>query len=215
VGLVEGTIITPSPTGLDRQYVSAALATQTLNNFTMTGQILCKHLTASDNVQQFRICGVIVSNDGTTIRSPQLLTLVTAHGTITNLNTAYRNKSIAGSGGTYTPNVSVTAGDRLVLEVGWSHALGTTPEARAKWGVESTDLPIDETTTTDLSGWIEFSQTILFQTVFDYTGTTALQLGGSAITQYAAAVSGAKVRASAVRSPVLSGLRTRQLRNHE
>ena len=59
-------------------------------------------------------------------------------------------------------SVTAAAGDRIVVETGWSDLGGTTPEGQARYGapLSISDFAVNETTTTSLVGWAEFSTNI-------------------------------------------------------
>ena len=150
---------------LDRQYVSTRMAsgavfTSGVTTFSM--QLMTREYDVLDVVDQGIIGIRVMSEDGTTNQAT--LKAIGSYGpTSTFINNAtHRNKQYAAGvtvGATYT----TVFGDRLVVEVGYSNSLiGTTPQASAKWGQNATDLPADETQTTDGAGWIEFSNTIIF-----------------------------------------------------
>ncbi len=151
---------------LDRQYVSDPMAagnTWTSGVSTFAMQLMVREFANTDNVDR-GILGVrIVSQDGLTVRAT-LLAVANYGPTLEFINNAtMRNKTFADGdlvGATYT----TVDGDRLVVEIGYqSSVLNTTPQAAAKYGQNATDLPVNETQTTDGAGWIETSVTITFQ----------------------------------------------------
>jgi hypothetical protein len=86
------------------------------------------------------------------------------------LDTVATNRKIpagwSGAGVTLTQQVA-TAGDCLVISLG-ARAINTiaaalTPTIVGGSTQQASDLPEDETTTTDLMPWVEFSQDLLFQ----------------------------------------------------
>ena len=152
---------TAGQTALDRQYVSGKLqagAVFTSGNTTVKLQVMTREYANLDNSTS-RLCIKVASEDGGTIRATLLA--LGQYGPATEYvnNATHRNKTFA-DGDTVTASYTTVAGDRLVIEIGHSDAAGTTPEASCKWGENATDLPVNETQTTDGAGWVEFSNTI-------------------------------------------------------
>ncbi len=151
---------------LDRQYVSDPMAagnTWTSGVSTFAMQLMVREFATTDNVDR-GILGVrIVSQDGLTVRAT-LLVVANYGPTLEFINNAtMRNKTFA-DGDTVGATYTTVDGDRLVVEIGCqSSVLNTTPQAAAKYGQNATDLPVNETQTTDGAGWIETSVTITFQ----------------------------------------------------
>lgn len=151
---------------LDRQYVSQPLAAgQTFTTaLTVKMQILARQQPASTaNVDQPLLGVRIVDSAGTTVRATLFTvaewnTASVAFNVASRRNVSYATGQASNIGSPYT----TASGDRLVVEIGYTDSTGTTPEAEAKWGETGTDLPVDETTTADRPGWIEFSQAIAF-----------------------------------------------------
>jgi hypothetical protein len=149
-----------------RQYIRDPLAAQTISSAsTVQAQFQTLETDALDNL--FLTLKVYTVDSGGTFKSA-LLAVV---GKGTEPTTALRNTSFAatalnGSGG----NVTVAAGDYLVVEIG----LGGTPTATSgvqghngtiRWGcnASSGDLPVDETqAATTYRPWVEFSANLLF-----------------------------------------------------
>lgn len=147
----------------DRQYVSDPLAGAQTISGTVKGQLMVREFATTDNVDQISILLRVVSNDGTSVTCSAVLALgnYAVAGEFIN-NATLRNKKIA-DGDTIT-SCNANDGDRIVLEIGFSNTTsGTTPQAAAKWGENATELPEDETQTTDGAGWFEFSATLTFQ----------------------------------------------------
>ena len=147
---------------LDRQYVSDPLSAQTISG-TVKMQLMTREYAATDNVDGLWLVITVVSNDGSTVRGT-LLSLGNYATTAEFVNNAtHRNKT--GANGDTLTDVTAQDGDRIVVGVGYSPSGSTTtPEASGKWGENATDLPENETQTTDGAGWIEFSATLTFQT---------------------------------------------------
>ncbi len=171
---------------LDRQYVSLPLAAGSLTaGGTVKAQLMMREFATSDNVDYAMLFVWVVSGDGTTSRGAYLSGA--GYGTVGTefiSNTTLRNVKVATTAVTtsYTAAVTIQAGDRLVVEIGagLNTGLGTTPQFASKWGENATDLPENDTQTTDGAGWIEFSDTIVIgvsaingtaAAVFDQTGS--------------------------------------------
>ena len=123
-------------------------------------QIMVREYADTDNVAAIYLCVKVVSEDGSTVRGT-LLSLNYYAGVSEFINNAtHRNKK--GADGDSMSDVDAQDGDRIVVEIGYSDAAGTTPEASAKWGENADDLPENETQTADGAGWIEFSGDIAF-----------------------------------------------------
>jgi len=141
---------------LCRQYVSDQIGATTIDG-TVKCQIRCIE-SASNDAARSRLCIKVVSEDGSVVRGT--LFAVATYGPATNMSAAgLRNKTFA-DGDTVT-SVAAENGDRIVVEVGYSDASGTTPGATSSFGSSAaSDMPEDETTVTALNPWIEFSNTL-------------------------------------------------------
>ena len=142
---------------LDRQYVS-----EPINELTFAGtvkmQLRSSETLAACNTVS-RIGLRVVSGDGTVVRGTMLAVADYAGGTEL-ASAAVTNKTYAVAGTALT-RVDARAGDRIVLEVGYSDNVGVTPNGKSIYGSSAaSDLPEDETTTTNLNPWIEFSDNI-------------------------------------------------------
>jgi len=158
---------TPGQLALDRQFVSTRMDAGiifTSGVTTFSGQLMVREYAAGDNVANWLMGVRIVSENGTTVRA----TIRAATSNFQNAefinNATHRNQSLDLAGGAITTTGSYTTvlGDRLVVEIGYADTAGASPEASAKWGENATDLPVNNTQTTDGAGWIEFSNTITF-----------------------------------------------------
>jgi hypothetical protein len=174
---------TPGQQALDRQYISDGMAagivfTNAVTSFTM--QLMVREYAAADNVDRIVLAIRVLSNDGSTVRVV-LRNSSSSAGEFIN-NATHRNKSFNTAGAsTVSASYTTVAGDRLVIEIGYLDASGSSPEASAKWGENATDLPANETQTTDGAGWIEFSNTITFSSPTEVLpGFGALTLAGFA-----------------------------------
>jgi hypothetical protein len=180
---------TPGQDALDRQYVSTRLNAGivfTAGVTTYKGQLMTREYNNGDNVTGIRHCVKIVSEDGSTVRVELTgggLPTSSSAGEFIN-NATHRNKQIKDAT-VVTDSYTTVLGDRLVIELGYNDTSGATPEASAKWGENATDLPENETQTTDGAGWIEFSNTITFagesnNYELDFTAGTYLISGNAA-----------------------------------
>ncbi len=176
--LADGTQIgawtgTAGQKALDRQYVSNPLNGAQSVGGSIKGQLLVQEVANTDNVDQIISVVKVVSIDGGTLRGT-VLSSGSRGPTGEFRSTGFRNKIIAdGDGGSI---VAAQDGDRIVIEIGYSNSTaGTTPEAFARWGENASDLPENETQTTDGAGWIEFAGSLSFQA--DAAG--GLETGGT------------------------------------
>lgn len=147
-----------TPPALDRQYISDPISAQTISG-TFKMQLMTREYATADNVDQGWLKLYVVNNDGSSITGT-LLSLGN-YGTTGEFisNASHRNKIYAD--GDSLTSVTSNSGDRLVIEIGFKNSgAGTSPEASAKWGENATDLPENDTQTTNGAGWIEFSGTI-------------------------------------------------------
>lgn len=174
--IAAGTQLTVPSNGtaaLDRQYVSDPLNSQTISGTLNGCQLMVREYAGTDNVDTVLFNIYVVSNDGSTLRGSLAVRAVDANAEFIN-NATHRNKTVAPSGYALS-SLAVSAGDRLVVEIGYLVATGsgTSPEASGKWGENATDLPVNETQTTDGAPWIEFSHNFAFQS----TGNRRFQCG--------------------------------------
>jgi hypothetical protein len=150
---------TAGVTALDRQFVSPRMRAQTISG-TVKCQVQSLEVNIADNATS-HLTIYVVSADGSTVVGTLLA--IGQYGPATELNTAIRNKTYAD--GDTVSSVTCSAGDRLVVEVGYTDAAGTTPQAQSRWGAQSGlgDLAENETTTGSANPWIEFTTDILFE----------------------------------------------------
>lgn len=135
-------------------YISIPLSAQTIaNGSTFSLQMrFSKNATASTGLAQLylRLC----AEDGTNVREIGNATNATA------LTTTLTNRTITITLGA---NLTVLDGDRFILELGESYTAGTTAHTCSVSSVihpATTDLPVDNTTTTANLPWFESSQTL-------------------------------------------------------
>lgn len=151
-------------TQLDRQYVSRPMNSGiSFSAATVKLQLAAREFNNGDNSTS-RLLVKIVSEDGNTLR--QTLLALGQFGPATELinNATLRNKIFA-DGDTVAGTYTTVAGDRIVVEIGYADATGTTPEGQARYGAPTgtADHGENETETTSLVPWVEFSNTITFQ----------------------------------------------------
>ncbi len=154
---------------LDRQYVSTRMDAGVVWKgvaplTTVSMQLMCREYALSDNVSNLSTVIKVFSEDGLTERWLWKQCSYGAGNEMIN-NVTHQNKGgnhVGGQQNGSAVDYTTVLGDRLVVEIGYTDTAGTTPEASAKWGENATDLPVNETQTTDGAGWIEFSNTITF-----------------------------------------------------
>ena len=160
---------------VDRQYVSRPMAAGVVFTSGVTSvkaQLLAREAAADDNSTS-RMHVRIVSRDGRTNRATLLA--VGQYGPATELlETGFRNKTYA-DGDTVSASYTTVAGDRIVVEVGFSDAAGTSPNGAFRLGDNATDLAENETDTADGAAWVEFSNTVTFE-----SNVIEIRIGGTA-----------------------------------
>lgn len=144
-----------------RQYVSDPIDAQTISG-TVKGQILCLE---SNGLADFRRAIVIrvMSNDGLTVRGTLLSDYST---TATEFSSSASTNRFFPASGTAVSSVTSQSGDRIVIEIG-IRKTGSSPSTRSATFLlgdnGGSDLPEDETSTTSVNPWIEFSHNVVFQ----------------------------------------------------
>lgn len=140
-----------------QQYVSDPIEAQTIANQTIKWQILAKERAASCNMA---LCLVIRVFDitGQTVRTGGLSVsrAATEFDATTLTNRALSDTFV---------NVTALDGDRIVIEIGafGDPGGGSDHDSDLRIGdADATDLPEDETATTDNNPWIEFPNTLTF-----------------------------------------------------
>lgn len=153
--VVQGSTIswTSGQLALDRQFVGPMMrGGVTLTGATFTGIIRHRELADSDNVTT--LVGIrIVSADGATVRATLLP--VDHYGTGLEFTTTFEGRILANAEAlaAYT----TIPGDRLVVEVGYADASGTTPQGNAIFGSSAVaDMALTETIQ-GLNAWCEFT----------------------------------------------------------
>jgi hypothetical protein len=145
---------------LDRQYISQPLAREQVISGVCTGYLMVREFNTTDNVDRICCAMRLINNTGGT---KAIIIPFNAYGTTAEFvnSTTHRNKQIISNQSLTTATGSV--GDRLVLELGYTNTQGaTSPQASAKWGESGTDLPLNETQTTDGAGWFDITPNLVF-----------------------------------------------------
>ncbi len=180
---------TPEHMALDRQYISDPIVGGTISG-TAKGQLMVREHNNGDNVDKLICKAWVMKPDGT---SRGTLLAIAHYGTAGEFinNVSMRNCIIANGDG--LSSVDAIDGDRIVLEIGYQGTGTATPEASAKWGENATDLPENQTQTTDGAGWFEFSGTItiLHQGAGQSDGTSTVAGAGVVVKFGAVAAAGA------------------------
>lgn len=152
---------TPGSTPMDIckfQYISGPLEAQTITG-TVKGQIRVYEGEDDDDACRALVIRV-VSNDGATVRGTLLAHFPSSLES--EWATSATNRYFPPSGTSVT-SVDAQAGDRLLIEIGVRRFAANSGYHRYRMGDNaSSDLPEDETSTSDYNPWIEFSQTLDF-----------------------------------------------------
>lgn len=148
-------------TALDCSCITPGLAGAQTISGRISGQLMVREYATTNNVNRAIINAKVVSNDGNTIRGVLLAQGIYGPTLEFVNNATHRNKTlISGTAVVNVTTINAQDGDRIVFEIGWSNSTaGTTPQAGARWGggaYGSTNLPVNESTTTNLPGWIDF-----------------------------------------------------------
>jgi hypothetical protein len=150
----------------ERVYVSAPMAAGnvfTATTHTFSGELMTREWGITDNADRIYVLIKIVSEDGNTVRG----TIVNfgTYGTTSEFsNNTIGSCRIIGYNDALTGSVTTQSGDRLVVEIGFYTASGTSPQANGKWGENGTDIAANTNSgTTNTCPWIEFSNTITMQ----------------------------------------------------
>lgn len=145
---------TAGAVAVDRQYISPPIHAGTI-----AGSVKCyiraAELQAGDNASQ-RLGIRVVSPDGATVRGTLLA--VGFYGTAAELAGSSVLTNRAYANGDALSSVAALEGDRIVVELGYSDAAGSAPDAFASYGsTAASDLPEDETTATALRPWFQLT----------------------------------------------------------
>ena len=141
-----------------RQYVSPAIAAQTISG-TVSIQVRGNMSSTSSRTGKMTVIIRVIASDGTTVRGTLYSTLGAGVGS--DYSTTLTNRSVAGAS---LSSVSASAGDYIVVELGWTYTSGSgNTTGTMSFGSDSgTDLPVNETETNAYNAWIEFSNGIIF-----------------------------------------------------
>jgi hypothetical protein len=147
-------------TFLSRMYVSWPLAAQSLGASTIKGSIRVLESAANDNLDAMRLAVRIVSADGNTFRSP--VVYGPANSTVGEFATTLRSKRLATGGATGA--VTITAGDRVVIEIGTTNtASGTSLSDTINYGDDAAaDLDDSEADTGADNPFVELAANLVF-----------------------------------------------------
>jgi len=157
-----------------RRYVSPAIQFAATVGGNINGQVLCAEAVATDNA--FIAIGVkVIKSDGTDRGIMLAVTAPVAAGD--EMSTTLTNRSFKDSSGNATialSSVAVQVGDFIVVEVGYQYNNTTLQSPGHQSGAifNTTDLPVDQTTTASDNGWVEFSDTSNLSFGLVYIGTT-------------------------------------------
>lgn len=154
-----GTQIGPWTSGqvaLDRQYVSDPMpAGIDWTGVTVKMQLMTREFVNTDN-SKCRMVLKIVNSSG--VVQQTLLSLNDYGSNLEYINNATCRNHTWANGDVVAGTYVTSAGDRLVVEIGHTDApAGTTPEGACKFGENATDLPENQTQTSNGAGWLEVS----------------------------------------------------------
>lgn len=160
----------------NRKFVSDPLigAQSIVNTGTLRGQASFLESAATANAHT-QIIAKVVSNDGATLRGV-LYSGDSRTGTVDEMTTANRNQNVPAATidpVTISNTVSALDGDRILVEIGFrANSTTSTHGTTLRFGSTATpgganDLAVDGTETTDLNGWVEFSQNLNFEYTTD------------------------------------------------
>jgi len=153
-----------------RQFISAALAAQTISG-TIKGVLRgqCNSGSGGSQVPTVRVakCDSTGSSVTEILAITKSDTEASPPGFVVT-PTTYTNRRLEEGTDDFTLNLAstgVSAGDRLIVEIGWFHALQYTSSrfSRIEFGDNSaSDLAEDETGTSQDNPWVEFSMDLAF-----------------------------------------------------
>lgn len=153
---------------LVRQWVSAPLAAQTISAQTIELQMRCGQVSSAGGGNNFLTWLVkVVAPDGTTVRGYIVGSSGNPRRDDTEMAFANPTPPLTNRRDTLTTtSVAVTAGDYLVIEIGTGGdpGIGSDHDVWLRIGdADASDLPEDDTDTTDKNPWVEFPNDITFQ----------------------------------------------------
>ena len=170
---------TTTGTRLTRQYISPALAAQTIAVGTVKGTVRVNESAVNDNIMQVTCSIRVVDSTGGTYRTPAIL----AKGQYGPSNEWAKTTNTARriADGDATASVVCSEGDRIVIELGYYCSVGLTISGDMVFGNDSgTDLGDNETDTAAYNPFIEFYNTLSWKPIYN-------QLAGSISTDEAVA----------------------------
>jgi hypothetical protein len=183
--ITAGTLIgawtaTAGQTALDRQFISPALAAQTISG-TFSLMLMVREGAGTDNVDRIITGLYVVDSSGTKVHT---LKARGNSGTTLEFVANATHRTHTGANAAALTSYACAAGDRIVVEIGYSNSTSaTTPEASAKWGENATDATLgDNATTADRAGWIEFSANLAYAPVAASTSPDTWTLASVAAT---------------------------------
>ena len=149
-----GSVVPPRRCLID-QFISAPLAKQTISG-TFTGQVRFNQPTTNGtNVGQGIIYLRIINANGS-------IATEIGNDVTSNLTAVLTNRSFSLNVGT----LNITAGQRICVDLGWNASLlsATTRNCTISRGSSSSagDLPVDNSSTTNVNSWFQFSNTLYF-----------------------------------------------------
>ena len=152
-------------TTLQRQFVSIPMIAQTVASGTVKGTIRCAESAANDNILQVAMSIRICSRTGTITQTWLSLSEYGPSNEWATVATGLTNRRIAD--GDSIGAITVDAGDRIVIEIGYFVSSGTTISGDMNFGDNNVgaDLGDDETGTTQSNPFVEFSSAIIFESV--------------------------------------------------
>jgi len=188
-------------TRLLRQFVSAdSLNAQTIAVGTVKGTMRVVESSSNDNILQATLSIRVVDGTGNTYRTPAVIAKG-QYGPSTEWNWSGVRTARRIADGDATAQVVISAGDRLVIELGYYVASGTSISGTAVFGDDSgTDLGDNETDTAAYNPFVELSNTLTWIRTYSGTcaGTGSFAGGLSVLQAFSGTLSGTGALAGAV-----------------
>ena len=152
---------------LNRQYISPRLKAQTIDGF-VSGQLRGRQSNSAMNATS-AVC-INVYSTGALLRGT-LLPIVAAPLTAANEYTTSLVNRFTPSGGIALNSLTIEANDVIVIEIGAAQeASSPNRNVTQRFGDSAaSDLPVNQSTTTDLNSWIEFSFNLDFMPTASYS----------------------------------------------
>lgn len=169
---------------LDRQLISPPLDAQTISG-TFSAMMSSREYATTDNVDRPMVAVKVINSSGTVVAT--LLALTTPTGANTTEMSATAQTSCTFASGASLSSYSCSAGDRILVEIGFSNVTaGTTPEASNTYGdpTSGTDATLGNNAATSVTPWIEFSANLTFAapTVTSASPNNGPETGGGTVT---------------------------------